>query len=853
MKRFKYSEGLPGGANEIKISGMYSGAPDVNAILQSSLIFHSGGPAGHTHGAPVDNRGPKAEVNDTELDKDAMNAMMKARIAYEENFGNPAAKRMVAPVDEPYIFDDGSRGTHYMGSMDNYAIPSIQDVNGNLEIINDPAAWNEESEDKEFLRPDEMFKFETDDEAEYFANENYKRVSPMFINDNVDKFLKGYNPQQMYDEGGPWHPHPHTYKRSKQIVANAKKTGFGTASTGEYTESQLATSFPGKYTRAEYQDLLSRDNQLVNNPGNYLKEASTLENAGFRIDGREGTAGAIGSIPVHYNDEQVANYYATAGKSGGYNVNSLTNTARNKKNVVNFPATASLLYDMDQSRKGGDKVQFIAETDVIEKRPSWIPEGGLTHEIQNNMGTIQNEIEGISREDAYKIATSPDGQAAIKQYWDDYENQTGFGMREMTEEEAEKSFSSPSFSDKINDVFTNPFTVAGSFIRGQDAWANSGMSINQKQNAARDIYEKTGDKRFLDIGGVQGRYGSDAGVNTLDDFVPTHHFQNSMDNYNSGRNVEAALDFGAGLLSLTPVKTGNFVKAGLNYETNAVKTAGQQLFSKAGWSTANQTATQVAKNQGGNALKSVYHGMKATTWPTLFGGVNEFKEKSKTGDDNVTAHDYVDLGVTALNISNPFKLIPGGGNYLAQLAAKSGKDAIKGTDKLVQALDSDSDTQTEDAIKSAAYFSSAFSGSPALSKYAQKFTGKFAPTISENVVTPIKQYAKDLFDPTKPFNPDPAAPKDLPVDTDPIDPGLKKNNTGIIQAGNYQKGQTENSNSLMYGGSNVQNDYEQQRKKMISIIDSPMYMQTLKLEFPNYTPEELLEVRTNRLNALLMG
>ena len=90
MKRFKYSEGLPGGANEIKISGMYSGTPDVNAILQSSLIFHAGGP--HTHGAPADNRGPMAEVNTTEPDKDAMNAMMKARIAYEENIGNRAAK-----------------------------------------------------------------------------------------------------------------------------------------------------------------------------------------------------------------------------------------------------------------------------------------------------------------------------------------------------------------------------------------------------------------------------------------------------------------------------------------------------------------------------------------------------------------------------------------------------------------------------------------------------------------------------------------------------------------------------------------------------------------------------------------
>ena len=836
MKRFKYSEGLPGGANEIKISGMYSGTPDVNAILQSSLIFHAGGP--HTHGAPADNRGPMAEVNTTEPDKDAMNAMMKARIAYEENFGNPAAKRMVAPVDNPYDFGDGVTGTHYMGSMDNYAIPQIQDENGNLIMIDDPAAWNTESEDKEFLRPNEIFRFESDDDAGYFANENYKRVSPMFIDDNVKKFLKGYDPTLMYDEGGPWHPHPHTQKRDRTIVNNAKKTGFGTVSRGDYTETQLATSFPGKYTRPQYQQLLSRDNQLVNNPGAYLSEASQLENSAYRLGEREGQAGAIGAIPVHFNKENVADGYATAGKSGGY-----TSSNRTKTNVTNFPATASLLYDMDQSRKGGDKVQFVAETDVIEKRPDWIPEGGLTHEISNDMNTIQGQIEGISREEAYKIATSEGGQQAISDYLDTYENISGDSMRQMTDAEAEKSFSDPSFSDKVNDVVTNPFTVAGSFVRGQDAWANSGMSINEKQNAARDIYEKTGDKRFLDIGGVQGRYGSDAGVNTLDDFVPTHHFQNAGDNWNSGRKVEAGLDLASGLLSMTPVKTGNFVKAGLQYETNAAKKAGLELLKKSAYSTAETTAKQVAKNQSGNLLKSIYHTGKATSWPSLFGGVNEFKQKTKLGDDNISAADVADVGVDVLNISNPFKLIPGGGNYLAQLAAKSGKDAAKGTVALGNALDEDSDTQTADLLKSATYYSSAFAGNPTLSKYVTKYVGKNAKTIDKKILEPTKQWANDLFNPNRPFNPDPGAPKNLPVDN-PIDPGMKEDPSYTIQAGNYQSGKTENSNSLMYGGSNTMNngnhDYNQQRKKMISIIDSPMYFETLKKEFPDYTPEQLL-------------
>jgi hypothetical protein len=98
---------------------------------------------------------------------DAMNAMMKARIAYANEFGNLGAKRMVSPIDNPYQFENGYTGTHYMGSYDNYAIPNIQDVNGNLEMTGP--------------RMNEAIKFDRPQDAEYFA-ENYKNVSPVFQN-----------------------------------------------------------------------------------------------------------------------------------------------------------------------------------------------------------------------------------------------------------------------------------------------------------------------------------------------------------------------------------------------------------------------------------------------------------------------------------------------------------------------------------------------------------------------------------------------------------------------------------------------------------------------------------------------
>jgi hypothetical protein len=92
-------------------------------------------------------------------------AMMKARLAYADMHGNPAAQRMVVAPDQPYDFGDGMTGTHYMASMDNYAVPQIQDINGQL-MLGD-------------YGPDsaEAIRFDNPEDANYFA-ENYKQVTP---------------------------------------------------------------------------------------------------------------------------------------------------------------------------------------------------------------------------------------------------------------------------------------------------------------------------------------------------------------------------------------------------------------------------------------------------------------------------------------------------------------------------------------------------------------------------------------------------------------------------------------------------------------------------------------------------
>jgi hypothetical protein len=128
---------------------------------------------------------------------DAMNGMMKARLAYANEFGNPAAERMINIPDNPYQFDNGDIGTHYMASYDNYAVPQIQDQNGEL-VLGD---YGPES--------NEAIRFDSDEDANYFA-ENYKDVSPGFIEaeldeDEIEEYRKGgYIVEEIntYQDGG---------------------------------------------------------------------------------------------------------------------------------------------------------------------------------------------------------------------------------------------------------------------------------------------------------------------------------------------------------------------------------------------------------------------------------------------------------------------------------------------------------------------------------------------------------------------------------------------------------------------------------------------------------------------------
>lgn len=95
--------------------------------------------------------------------------MMKARMALDAHFGNPAAKRMVSANPKTGMTPEGI-GTHYMTSMGNYAVPLLQDFGDvNLRLVDGMTPSKED------------MRFESPEDAEYFAK-HYKEIAPMMKN-----------------------------------------------------------------------------------------------------------------------------------------------------------------------------------------------------------------------------------------------------------------------------------------------------------------------------------------------------------------------------------------------------------------------------------------------------------------------------------------------------------------------------------------------------------------------------------------------------------------------------------------------------------------------------------------------
>ncbi len=233
---------------------------------------------------------------------DASNrAMMKARLAYANMHGNPAAQRMVVAPDQPYVFDDGDTGTHFMASMDNYAVPLIQDVNGQL-MLGD---FGPESA--------EAMRFDNPEDAMYFA-ENYKQITP------DESYRKEY-PEEDYIEAELTEEEIEEYKKGGWVVEEIEEYQKGGAlkkpKKPRKEVKPLITSNLKEYTKRKkaYNDSLA------------LYKASLAE-----YDILKKTKGSIESPLYHQHD--IYDAYKRLGYPKGYDVTILRSDNSNTRSVL---------------------------------------------------------------------------------------------------------------------------------------------------------------------------------------------------------------------------------------------------------------------------------------------------------------------------------------------------------------------------------------------------------------------------------------------------------------------------------------------------------------------------------------
>ena len=290
-------------------------------------------------------------------DTDAMNGMMKARLAYANEFGNPAAKRMINLPDTPYQFDNGDTGTHYMASMDNYAVPQIQDENGVLQL----GDYGPES--------NEAIRFDSDEDANYFA-ENYKDVSPGFLNE------KQYGGLNKFVGGGE--PCPEGYVRYKgrciewqepNVIETDENTGYN-AATGDISQDTRPGSIENNGWWTEHE----KYHHLQNLAGD-------MSTAGFLGQRPNNTVASDQAIGDYYNkrDTELEAQTDAMIKADP----NLQFIPRNKLQgfTEGFPGADALMYQDSNTEEGGARVR---EEEFEKDGISMFPQkkhGGL-HKLQ---------------------------------------------------------------------------------------------------------------------------------------------------------------------------------------------------------------------------------------------------------------------------------------------------------------------------------------------------------------------------------------------------------------------------------------------------------------------------------------
>lgn len=352
----------------------------------------------------------------------ANNAMMKARLAYAQMHGNPAAQRMVVAPDQPYVYTGeeydrdwnmpvgtpaGATGTHYMASFGNYAVPFIQQGPNGLYFNELPS-----------IRDREAIRFDNEEDAQYFGG-HYKEVAPdksyrrkiengspyitSLSPEDEEQFQRFYNtlPENLqsddpsYDIRGYWdsegRPEEFDYSQPKEDDGYYHAYSIN-QNTGEYLKNPWHPTF---------QHAIDEDRKIGYRPVVNVKgELIATENPSI-ADPEEQTFLRNTDAPANYTEAELTDEEIEEYRKGGWIVEEIEEY--DNGGGVNFQTYEEQLRQLENSVKAGYKGGRWYPHDSVEKGRQTIGYGHKLSGKENySKGLTTAQVLALQKKDLVK-------------------------------------------------------------------------------------------------------------------------------------------------------------------------------------------------------------------------------------------------------------------------------------------------------------------------------------------------------------------------------------------------------------------------------------------------------------------
>jgi hypothetical protein len=326
----------------------------------------------------------------------------KARIAYEHMHGNPAINRMMAGTDNPFIFPEGHReagstGTHYMNSQGNYAVPGIQEQNGQL-VLNENFGPNS----------DEAIRFDNPSTAQWFAENNYKKLASGMDYEDVE--LTDEEIEEYKRGGYVVEELPKAQKGSIKFTDDKQKVRMYNDSLSNFTDGaeRWAKTIENDIS---YRDLVKNNDYYIEQGINGGKDDNYAGFRGYRDTLME--SGDPVAIPVYKEPVQPYKYKKSikpiekikpiSQDFFSYTSPKLNTTPR--EGIPSLPTPTIIGYGYDEEGKRVPHYQIISEPDANRYRQTggYVVEmqdgGALRTDSLNNYNASMLDFESIQARD----------------------------------------------------------------------------------------------------------------------------------------------------------------------------------------------------------------------------------------------------------------------------------------------------------------------------------------------------------------------------------------------------------------------------------------------------------------------